>query len=60
MSEAEAEQISMSKNLNRKDVEAKAKVSTPQFRAFYDSLPKQRMSTSKKKQLPEIESAKGH
>jgi hypothetical protein len=49
MSEAEAEQIRASRNLNRKDEEAKAKVSTPQFRAFYDSLPKQRKSTRKKK-----------
>jgi hypothetical protein len=31
MSEAEAEQIGASRNLNKKDEEAKAKVSTPQF-----------------------------
>jgi len=49
MSEAEAEQINASRNLNKKDEEAKAKVSTPQFWAFYNSLPKQRKSTRKKK-----------
>jgi hypothetical protein len=49
MSEAEAEQIRASRNLNKKDEEAKAKASTPQFRAFYDSMPKQRKSTKKKK-----------
>jgi hypothetical protein len=48
MSETEAEQIRAFQNLNKKDEEAKAKVSTPQFRAFYDSLPKQRKSTGKK------------
>jgi hypothetical protein len=49
MSEAEAEQIRASRNLKKNDEEAKAKVSTPQFRAFYNSLPKQRKSTRKKK-----------
>ena len=39
MSEAEGKQIRASRNLNKKDEEAKAKVSTPQFRAFYNSLP---------------------
>ena len=46
LSKAEAEQIRMSKNFDKKDEEAKAVISKLGFRSFFDSLPKQ--STGKK------------
>jgi hypothetical protein len=42
MSKAEAAQIRASRNLDKKDEEARAKISKPGFRALFDSLPKQR------------------
>lgn len=52
MSKAEADQIMNSRNLNTKDEVAKAKVSTPEFKAFFAALPPQKKATTTKKVLP--------
>jgi hypothetical protein len=49
LSKARSEEIRKAKSLNRKDDEARAALSKPGVMAFFDSLPKQKKSTKKKK-----------